>query len=128
MTGYFLAGILATACVSLWLLHRRNERDMAALEARYEGRIELLQREKKELLHTALEANRVAFIDPHLDAARNVATAPPMALMRQVQGSLARLEQEDAQKAQDRDARIAQEMEDRKREAEGTRGMRPDAN
>ena len=119
MTGYFFAGIFATACgFLLWMLYRA-ETGFTLYKADYEARVELLRAENKLLLNTALEARGVQVIDPQATQ-RNV-KAVPRSVLTKVNAGLAQLAKEDAAKAMDRDARVAQEQDEARRMVEQMR-------
>ncbi len=128
MTGYFLAGIATTACVFLALGLLRSERRFTQGMAQYEGRIELLRRERETLLHTALNAQGVQVIEPQQPGERKLAAVAAQSLREKVTAKMAELARDDERRALDRDAQIAQEIEDRKREAEEARGNRGTTN
>lgn len=118
MTGYFLAGIFATAGIFILLGLVRTERDRRVFKTDYEVRIAKLEADKAVLLATALEARGAQLIDP--------AQGPRMKQVAQqaaranIEAGLARLTKESEVQAMDRDARVALEMEEARRAANDT--------
>ncbi len=87
----------------------RHQRELARLHA-----------ENAKLLATALDAKGIAYIDPA--APQRIASPPQASLIRRVEGGLSRLAREDEQRAVERDARVAAEMEEANRVARERRG------
>ncbi len=120
LAAAFLLGVFGLAVFAAvrefgsWIRadRERHQRELARLHA-----------ENAKLLATALESKGVILRDPG-QPERVVQAVNPVSLRRKVEGGLTRLEKADAQKALDRDARVAAEIEEANRVA---RGMRADA-
>jgi hypothetical protein len=116
----FLLGVFGLA---IFAAVREFGRWIRADRERHDSELARLHAENAKLLATALESKGVILRDP-AQPARTVEVANPVSLRRKVEGGLTRLEKADAQKALDRDARVAAEIEEANRVA---RGMRADA-
>jgi hypothetical protein len=115
--AWILVGIFGTACALLGWFHQRELSVNADTEAYYQGELAAARAENAKLLATALEAKGAILVDPAQSQRELRAVPRPSSIYAR----MAELQREDAQKAMDRDARVAAEMEDARRVVEETR-------
>jgi hypothetical protein len=118
VTAWLLVGALGMGCGLLAWFVRMQAKLIAALRAAHESELSLARAEKDMLLRTALDAKGV-IVREQSATSPQIAEAVKANLRARVAGRLSELEREDAEKAIDRDARVAREIEEANRIARG---------